>query len=249
MMRVDCITLFPELIQANVAAGVIGRAHERALVETKTWNPRDYADGNYRRVDDKTAGGGAGMVMMIEPLRKALEAIRADLGADASPHVIYFSPQGKALTQQRVRELAQMDNLILVCGRYEGVDERVLTHAIDEEISLGDFVLSGGELPAAVLIDAVTRVQDGALNDMDSARFDSFEDGLLDHPHYTKPNVDEWGDIPAVLLGGNHAEIARWRRMQQLGRTYLRRPDLLEKLKLSKADQSLLDQFLANLQA
>ena len=245
-MRIDCVTLFPELIDATVAQGIVGRAHARELVSTHAWNPRNYAQGNYRRVDDRTAGGGAGMVMMLEPLRQTLDAIKAQQH-DSKPHVIYFTPQGKPLTQQRVRELAAMDHLILICARYEGIDERFVANAVDEEISLGDFVLSGGELPAAVLIDAVTRVQEGAMSDMDSARFDSFEDGLLDHPHYTKPNTDEWGDIPEVLLGGNHAEIAKWRRMQQLGRTYLRRPDLLAKMELSGADMALLDQFIANL--
>ena len=243
MMRIDCITLFPELIEANISAGILGRAVERGLLECHTWNPRDFASGNYRRVDDKTAGGGPGMVMMIEPLRETLKAI--DAAVPASKHVIYFSPQGKQLTQKRVRELAAMPNLVLLCGRYEGVDERVLHHVVDEEISLGDFVLSGGELAAAVLIDAVTRVQDGALNDAESATNDSFEDGLLDHPHFTKPNEDEWGSIPEVLLGGNHKEIARWRRKQQLGRTALRRPDLLAEMTLNAADQGLLAEFLA----
>lgn len=243
MQRIDCITLFPELIEANVAAGILGRAVERGLVECHTWNPRDYATGNYRRVDDKTAGGGPGMVMMIEPLRETLKAI--DVAVPAPKHVVYFSPQGRTLTQARVRELAAMPNLVLLCGRYEGVDERVLANAVDEEISLGDFVLSGGELAAAVLIDAMTRIQDGALNDAESATNDSFEDGLLDHPHYTKPNEDEWGTIPEVLLGGNHREIARWRRKQQLGRTALRRPDLLDSAGLSAVDQALLAEFQA----
>jgi tRNA (guanine37-N1)-methyltransferase len=243
-MRIDCITLFPELIQAAASAGIVGRAHERALVQTQTWNPRDYAVGNYRRVDDRTAGGGAGMVMMLEPLRQCLQAVKVE-AAEVTSHVVYFSPQGKPLTQARVRELAAMPHLVLICGRYEGVDERFIANAVDEEISLGDFVLSGGELPAAVLIDAVTRVQEGAMSDMDSARLDSFEDGLLDHPHFTKPNSDEWGDIPAVLLGGNHAQIAQWRRQQQLQRTFERRPDLLESAPLSPADRQFLDRLRA----
>lgn len=224
-MRIDILTLFPDFIRQAVAFGVLGRACERGLLQVEAWNPRDYAEGGYRRVDDRPFGGGPGMVMMIDPLSKALAAARA---ADPRPaHVIHLSPQGRPLVQARVRELAAMERLVLVASRYEGVDERFIEHEVDEEISLGDYVLSGGELGAAVLVDAIARLQDGALNDAESARQDSFEDGLLDCPHYTRPLQHAYGEVPAVLLSGNHADIARWRREQSLSRTWDRRPDLL----------------------
>lgn len=223
-MRFDILTLFPEFIHQTVAFGVLGRACERGLVEVHAWNPRDYAEGGYRRVDDRPFGGGPGMVMMIDPLARALAAARA---ADpCPPHVIHLSPQGRPLTQARVRELAAMPRLALVCSRYEGVDERFIEHEVDEEISLGDYVISGGELGAAVLVDAIARLQEGALNDAGSAAQDSFEDGLLDCPHYTRPLQHPYGVVPQVLLSGNHAEIARWRRAQSEARTRERRPDL-----------------------
>ena len=228
-MRIDILTLFPDFIRQAVAFGVLGRACERGLVEVEAWNPRDYAEGGYRRVDDRPFGGGPGMVMMIDPLSRALAAARE---ADPRPlHVIHLSPQGRPLTQARVRELAAMPRLALVCSRYEGVDERFIEHEVDEEISLGDYVISGGELGAAVLVDAIARLQDGALNDAESAVQDSFEgEGLLDCPHYTRPVDHPFGHVPDVLLSGNHAEIARWRRAQSLARTQARRPDLLPDL-------------------
>jgi tRNA (guanine37-N1)-methyltransferase len=213
------------------------------LLSLHGWNPRDHAEGNYRRVDDRPFGGGPGMVMMIDPLRACLAAARA---ADpAAARTVYLSPQGRPLTQARVRELAAEPRLVLLCGRYEGVDERLLAAEVDEEISIGDYVLSGGELAAAVVVDAVARLQEGALNDAESAVQDSFEgDGLLDCPHYTRPVEHALGDVPAVLLSGNHAEIARWRRQQALGRTWLRRPDLIDREALSAADRKLLQDFL-----
>ena len=228
-MRIDILTLFPDFIRQAVAFGVLGRACERGLVEVEAWNPRDYAEGGYRRVDDRPFGGGPGMVMMIDPLSRALAAARE---ADPRPlHVIHLSPQGRPLTQARVRELAAMPRLALVCSRYEGVDERFIEREVDEEISLGDYVISGGELGAAVLVDAIARLQDGALNDAESAAQDSFEgEGLLDCPHYTRPVDHPFGLVPDVLLSGNHAEIARWRRAQSLARTQARRPDLLPDL-------------------
>lgn len=243
-MRFDIISLFPEFVAQLAAHGVVGRAGERGLLSIHGWNPRDHAEGNYRRVDDRPFGGGPGMVMLIEPLRAAIRAARA---ADPAPaKVIYLSPQGRRLDQRKVRELASEARLVLLCGRYEGVDERLLQAEVDEEISIGDYVLSGGELAAAVLIDAVARLQDGALNDAESAVQDSFEgDGLLDCPHYTRPVEHELGPVPEVLLSGNHAQIARWRRQQSLGRTWLRRPDLLDEAMLSKADRALLDEFRA----
>lgn len=240
-MRIDVLSLFPEFVAQCAGFGVVGRAVERGLLSIHGWNPRDYAQGNYRRADDKTFGGGPGMVMMIEPLRAALDAAR--LADEVPAPVIYLSPQGQPLTQEKVRELAALPRLILLCGRYEGVDERFVAHEVDEEISIGDYVLSGGELPAAVLVDAVARLQDGALNDMESAAQDSFEDGLLDCPHYTHPASHAWGEVPAVLRSGDHAAIARWRRQQALGRTWLRRPDLLDAVELSKSDRKLLEEF------
>ena len=243
-MRFDIVSLFPEFVAQVAAHGVVGRAGERGLLSLHGWNPRDHAEGNYRRVDDRPFGGGPGMVMLIDPLRAALQAARA---ADAAPaKVIYLSPQGPRLTQAKVRELASGERLILLCGRYEGVDERLLAAEVDEELSIGDYVLSGGELAAAVLVDAVARLLDGALNDADSALQDSFEgDGLLDCPHYTRPVEHALGAVPEVLLSGNHAQIARWRRMQALGRTWLRRPDLLDEATLAKADRALLEAFRA----
>lgn len=241
-MRVDVVSLFPEFIAQCAGFGVVGRAQERGLLSLQGWNPRDYAEGGYRRVDDRPFGGGPGMVMMIEPLQACLAAARA---ADTQPAaVIYLTPQGAPLTQKKVRELAMRPRLILLCGRYEGIDERLVAAEVNEEISIGDYVLSGGELAAAVVIDAVARLQEGALNDAESAAQDSFEaDGLLDCPHYTHPAGHALGEVPAVLRSGDHAAIARWRRQQALGRTWLRRPDLLNEEGLSKADRALLQAF------
>lgn len=241
-MRIDVITLFPEFIESCARLGVVGRARERGLIQVEAWNPRDFATGNYRSADDRPYGGGPGMVMMIDPLRRALESARA---AGAGGKVVYLSPQGTRLDQAKVAELAQRDRMILLSGRYEGVDERFLEHAVDEEISIGDYVLSGGELAAAIVIDAVGRLQEGVLNDAESAAQDSFSNGLLDCPHYTRPEHHEWGDVPAVLLSGDHAAIRRWRLQQSLGRTWLRRPDLLGKLPPDKDMQALLAGFQA----
>jgi tRNA (guanine37-N1)-methyltransferase len=244
-VRVDVVSLFPEFVAQMSAHGVVGRALERELLTLHGWNPRDYATGNYRRVDERPFGGGPGMVMLIDPLRDCLAAARA---ADPAPaKVVYLTPQGERLTQAKVRELAQRERLILLCGRYEGIDERLVSAGVDEELSIGDYVLSGGELAAAVVVDAIARLQDGALNDSESATQDSFEDdGLLDCPHFTRPVEHELGVVPAVLMSGNHAEIARWRRQQALGRTWLRRPDLIDAGSLSRSDRQLLDDFLAD---
>jgi tRNA (guanine37-N1)-methyltransferase len=242
-MRIDVVSLFPEFVAQCAAFGVVGRAVERGLLSIHGTNPRDFAEGNYRRVDDRPFGGGPGMVMLIDPLRRALEAARA--AASGRPRVVYLSPQGRPLDQAGVRRLAAEPRLILLCGRYEGIDERLVRAEVDEELSIGDYVLSGGELPAAVLIDAIARLQDGVLNDAESAAQDSFEDGLLDCPHYTRPVAHELGAVPEVLLSGDHARIARWRRMQSLGRTAERRPDLLAGRALSKADGELLNRYRA----
>lgn len=246
-MRIDVISLFPEFVAQCAAFGVVGRARERGLLSLHGWNPRDHAEGNYRRVDERPFGGGPGMVMLIDPLRASLQAARA---ADPAPaRVVYLSPQGVPLTQAKVRELASLDRLILLCGRYEGVDERFIAAEVDEEISIGDYVLSGGELAAAVVVDAVARLQDGVLNDADSAVQDSFQDGLLDCPHFTRPVVHELGAVPDVLMSGNHAHIARWRRQQALGRTWQRRPELLDEASLNKVDRQLLDAYRAEIEA
>jgi tRNA (guanine37-N1)-methyltransferase len=240
-MRIDVITLFPDFIDQCARIGVVGRARERGLLRIHTWNPRDFASDNYRSADDRCYGGGPGMVMMVDPLRKALAQVRAASGSDE--RVIYLSPQGRRLDQAKVACLAQRDHLILLSGRYEGVDERFLEHAVDEELSIGDYVLSGGELAAAIVIDAVGRLQEGVLNDAQSAQQDSFSQGLLDCPHYTRPEHDAWGDVPAVLTSGDHAAIRRWRLKQSLGRTWLRRPDLLERLELDKNTRALLGEY------
>jgi len=241
-MRVDIVSLFPEFIDQCAAFGVVGRARERGLLSLHGWNPRDYATGNYRRVDDRPFGGGPGMVMLIDPLRAAIDAARAADPVDTK--VVYLSPQGPRLTQAKVRELAARPRLVLLCGRYEGIDERLIEAEVDEELSIGDYVLSGGELAAAVVVDAIARLQEGALNDAESAVQDSFAaDGLLDCPHYTRPVEHALGQVPEVLMSGNHAEIARWRRMESLGRTWLRRPDLMDENALGKADRALLETF------
>lgn len=248
-LRVDVVSLFPDFVAQLAAHGVVGRAAERGLLTLAGWNPRDHAEGNYRRVDDRPFGGGPGMVMLVDPLRAALAAARA---ADPAPaHVIYMSPQGRRFDQAKARELAARPRLVLLCGRYEGVDERLLAAEVDEELSIGDYVLSGGELAAAVVIDAVARLLPGALNDAESAAQDSFEAAdaggplLLDCPHYTRPVEHALGAVPPVLLSGNHAAIARWRRQQSLGRTWQRRPDLIDLAALAPADRALLDEWLA----
>ena len=242
-MRIDVVSLFPEFVAQIAGHGVVGRAQERGLLSIHGWNPRDFASGNYRRVDDRPFGGGPGMVMLIDPLRAALHAARAASSAPAA--ITYLSPQGAPLTQAKVRALAGRERLILLCGRYEGIDERLIAAEVDEELSIGDYVLSGGELAAAVVIDAVARLQEGALNDAESAVQDSFEDGLLDCPHYTRPVEHALGSVPEVLLSGNHAEIARWRRDQSLARTLTRRPDLLDSAALTAEDRSRLEALVA----
>ncbi|EIL92275.1 tRNA (guanine-N(1)-)-methyltransferase [Rhodanobacter fulvus Jip2] len=240
-MRIDVVSLFPDFVRQCAAVGVVGRAQQRQLLQVEAWNPRDYTSDRHRTVDASSYGGGPGMVMMIEPLRATLTAVRN--AAPEPAHVIYLSPQGPRLTQGRVEALAKMPRITLLCGRYEGVDERLLAHEVDEELSIGDYVLSGGELAAAVVIDAVGRLQEGALNDALSAEQDSFANGLLDCPHYAKPVQDALGTVPEVLLSGDHAAIARWRLKQSLGRTWLRRPDLLSRCVLDKTSRALLDEF------
>jgi tRNA (guanine37-N1)-methyltransferase len=240
-VRIDVVTLFPEMIRAQAGYGIQGRALARGLVELATWNPRDYTLDRHGSVDDKPYGGGPGMVMQVQPLRAALQAAKS-AGPDAP--VIYLSPQGGRFTQDTARRLAARERLILLAGRYEGIDERLIDMEVDEELSIGDYVLSGGELPVLVVMDAVTRLLPGTLGDADSALEDSFMDGLLDYPHYTRPEQIGNRPVPQVLLSGNHAAIHRWRRKQALGRTRLRRPDLLEALALDDDDRALLNEFL-----
>lgn len=241
-MRIDVVTLFPELVRQVAEYGVTGRAVQRGLLSLHTWNPRDYTHDRHRTVDDRPYGGGPGMVMRYEPLRDAIRAVRAEAPA---ARVVYLSPQGRPLTQAAVREFAAEPGLTLIAGRYEGIDERLLEREIDEEWSIGDYVLSGGELAAMVLVDAVARLQPGALGDEDSAEQDSFSTGgLLDCPHFTRPETIDGMTVPQVLLGGNHADIERWRAKQSLGRTWRRRPDLLERIELDREQQALLEEFI-----
>lgn len=240
-MRIDVVTLFPDMLRERSGYGIQGRALDKGLLELHTWNPRDYTQDRHGSVDDRPYGGGPGMVMQVQPLRDAIRQARA---AGPRAPVIYLSPQGSRFDQPKARALAVQERLILVAGRYEGVDERLIDMEVDEELSIGDFVLSGGELPALVVIDAVTRLLPGALGDADSAQEDSFMDGLLDYPHYTRPEETDGLRVPSVLLGGNHAAIRRWRHKQALGRTWQRRPDLLAVLQLDQEQQDLLDEFI-----
>lgn len=246
MIQFDCVTLFPQMFAAITDYGIARRAREEGRWSLATWNPRDFTTDSYRTVDDRPYGGGPGMVMLAEPLEKAIGAAQ-DRVPGKRARVILLSPQGAVLDHAKVVELAGRERIVLVCGRYEAVDERLVRRAIDEEISVGDYVLSGGELAAMVLIDAVVRQLPGALNDAQSAAQESFVAGLLDCPHYTRPEVYEGERVPEVLLSGHHAEIERWRLKQSLGRTWLRRPDLLAKRQLSAAEQKLLAEFRAEM--
>jgi tRNA (guanine37-N1)-methyltransferase len=246
-VRIDVVTLFPEMIAQAAGFGVTGRARERGLWHLGLWNPRDFTTDNHKTVDDRPYGGGPGMVMLGEPLVQAIAAARAAQVAAgvAEPTVIHLSPAGVPLTHQHVLALALARNAgyVLLAGRYEGIDERLLTREADEEISIGDFVVSGGELPALMLIDAIARQLPGALHDEQSAQQDSFAAGLLDCPHYTRPEVLDGVAVPAVLLSGHHAEIRRWRLKQSLGRTWERRPDLLVDRTLSNEEAALLAEY------
>ncbi len=245
LRRYDVITLFPEMFAALTGSGITRRALDRGLYALGFHNPRDYTHDPHRTVDDRPYGGGPGMVMLAEPLTQSIAAARAAQATalGRSGRVIYLSPQGRRLDQAVVMELAAEPGLVLLCGRYEGVDQRLIDREIDEELSLGDFVLSGGELPAMALLDSIVRQLPGALNTAGSAQEDSFADGLLDCPHYTRPEVYDNERVPEVLLSGNHAAIRRWRLKQSLGRTWLRRPELLAARALSKTELKLLEEF------
>ena len=239
VIRFDVVTLFPEMFAAITASGITSRALEAGLYSVTTWNPRDFTADRYRTVDDRPYGGGPGMVMLVEPIERTLDAVKTAGGG----RVLYLSPQGKKLDHRRVLEFSKEKSLTLLCGRYEGVDERLLERRVDEEVSIGDFVLSGGEVAAMALIDAVVRQLPGALGDDASALEESFADGLLDCPQYTRPETYTGRRVPEVLLSGHHENIRRWRLKQALGRTWLRRPDLLAVKQLSAEESKLLEEF------
>ncbi|MFM5842796.1 tRNA (guanosine(37)-N1)-methyltransferase TrmD [Aeromonas sanarellii] len=241
-MWIGVISLFPEMFRAITEHGVTGRAVKSGLLQIECWNPRDFTHDKHRTVDDRPYGGGPGMLMMVQPLRDAIHAAKQAAGDGVK--VIYLSPQGRKLTQAGVTELATNQKLILVAGRYEGIDERVIQTEVDEEWSIGDYVLSGGELPAMTLIDAVSRLVPGVLGDQASAEQDSFTDGLLDHPHYTRPEVLDGLTVPEALTSGNHEVIRRWRLKQSLGRTWQRRPELINNLALTDEQESLLAEYV-----
>ena len=247
MIHFDVVTLFPEMFEAITGSGITQRARDKGFYELVLWNPRDFSTNAYRSVDDRPYGGGPGMVMMAQPLSKAMAAARQrqlSCGVRRT-RTIYLSPQGRPLTQKIVEEMGQLEGLVLLAGRYEGVDERLLESEVQDQISIGDYVLSGGELPAMVLMDALIRRIPGVLNDAESAQQDSFEEGLLDFPHYTRPELYHDEQVPAVLLSGHHMEIDRWRMKQSLGRTWERRPDLLATVKLSPDQAALLEEYIA----
>ncbi|MCL1080237.1 tRNA (guanosine(37)-N1)-methyltransferase TrmD [Parashewanella spongiae] len=241
-MWLGIISLFPEMFRTVTDFGVTGRAVKNGLLELSIWNPRDFTHDRHNTVDDRPFGGGPGMLMMVQPLRDAIHAAKAAAGDDVK--VVYLSPQGRKLDQRGVEELAINQKLVLVCGRYEGIDERIIQTEVDEEWSIGDYVLSGGELPAMTLIDSVSRLIPGVLGKQASAEQDSFSEGLLDCPHYTRPEHLDDLSVPAVLLSGNHEKIRSWRMKQSLGRTLLRRPELLENLALTDEQTDLLDEFV-----
>jgi len=240
-MDVDVVTIFPGMFAALSGYGVTGRAIERGQVKLRTWNPRDYTSDRYRRIDDRPYGGGPGMVMMAPPLAAAIDAARA--AQNGAGKVLYLTPQGRRLDHGGVQELARRPGLVVLCGRYEGIDERLIDARVDEEWSIGDFVLSGGEVAALALIDAVIRQVPGVLGNAESVEAESFVDGLLDHAHYTRPEVFEGRAVPGVMLSGDHGAIRRWRLRQSLGRTWLRRPDLLDLAGLDDEQRALLEEF------
>jgi tRNA (guanine37-N1)-methyltransferase len=246
-MQIDAITLFPEMFEAISQYGITRRALEEKIWSLNTWNPRDFTENAYRTIDDRPYGGGPGMVMLAQPLERAISAAKASqqqAGVE-EPWVIHLSPQGAPLNHAMVMNLSKRSGFIVLASRYEGVDQRLIQRCVDQEVSVGDFVVSGGELPAMMLMDAVLRQLPGVLGDADSAVQESFVEGVLDCPHYTRPEVYEGERVPPVLMSGNHADIQRWRKMQSLGRTWLRRPDLLDRLSLTAADRKLLEVFRA----
>jgi len=242
-MWIGVVSLFPEMFKAVTEYGISRRAVENGLLTLEVWNPREFTEDKHRTVDDKPYGGGPGMLMKVQPLKDAINAAKSK--AQAQCPVIYLSPQGKPLEQADLASLAMLPEMILVAGRYEGIDERLIESAIDMEVSIGDFVASGGELPAMLLIDGVTRLLPGAVGDAGSVEQDSFSNGLLDYPQYTRPETEDGLTVPEVLMSGDHGQIARWRKMQSLGRTYKKRPDLITARTLTEEEKQLLDEYLA----
>lgn len=242
-MWIGVVSLFPEMFKAVTDYGISRRAVENGLLTLEVWNPREFTEDKHRTVDDKPYGGGPGMLMKVQPLKDAINAAKSK--AQAQCPVIYLSPQGKPLEQADLASLALLPEVILVAGRYEGIDERLIESVIDMEVSIGDFVASGGELPAMLLIDGVTRLLPGAVGDADSVEQDSFSNGLLDYPQYTRPETEDGLTVPEVLMSGDHGQIARWRKMQSLGRTYIKRPDLITARTLTEEEKQLLDEYLA----
>jgi tRNA (guanine37-N1)-methyltransferase len=243
-MRIDVITLFPELVEQVISCGVVGRAADKKLLQLNCWNPREYTLDRHRTVDDRPYGGGPGMLMKVQPLQDTIVAVRQQ---DEQGRLIYLSPQGVPVKQAMLRQQVDKGSVIFLCGRYEGIDERLIRQEVDEEWSIGDYVISGGELAAMVCIDAMTRLIPGALGHEQSAQQDSFSDGLLDCPHYTRPEQFAGHKVPEVLMNGNHQQIQDWREQQSLGRTWQRRPDLLEQMVLDDRQQNLLDEFIDEL--
>lgn len=243
-MRIDIITLFPEMCETVMAESIIGRARKKGAIQVCCHQIRDYANNKHNRVDDCPFGGGMGMLLMAEPIALCLDDLIEQLGE--KPHVVYMSPQGKTLTQKRVRELAQCENLTLLCGHYEGIDERIIEEYVDEEISIGDYVLTGGELPALVVADSVSRMIDGVLSDDECFEEESHFNGLLEYPHYTRPAVWRGRKVPDILVAGNHGKVEKWRREQSVLRTLKKRPELLERAVLTKDDQKVLEKLRKN---
>ncbi len=247
LMRFDVVTLFPEMVTTSASYGVTGRALQRNIVTLAVWNPRDYTHDKHRTVDDRPYGGGPGMVMKYQPLHDAVTHAKKIATLTENCKVVYLSPQGKLITQDLLSEACQLSQLILIAGRYEGIDERFVKLDCDDEWSIGDYVISGGELAALIVIDAITRLLPGVLGDAESAEQDSHFNGLLDCPHFTRPEQLEAYSVPDVLMSGNHADIARWRMKQALGRTWQRRPDLLKKKNLNAEQEHLLKEFIVEL--
>ena len=239
-MRFDVVTLFPDLIEEALCHGITGRAIKENQLMLRTWNPRDFTNSKSGRIDDKPYGGGPGMVMESEPLIRTIKAAKK---SSSSSYVVYMSPQGERFSQKKAEEFLQHKDIVLLSGRYEGIDERVVEHEVDEICSIGDFVVSGGEIPALLVIDAVCRLEEGVLGDPDSANQDSFSNGLLEFPQYTRPDSNKFGDVPSVLLGGNHSEIATWRLKESLRRTFRLRPDLLEGRDLTNQEKVLINEI------
>jgi tRNA (guanine37-N1)-methyltransferase len=242
-MWIGVVSLFPEMFKTVTDYGISRRAVENGLLTLEVWNPREFAKDKHRTVDDKPYGGGPGMLMKVQPLKDAINAAKKK--ARTQCPVIYLSPQGKPLEQADLASLAMLPEVILVAGRYEGIDERLIESAIDMEVSIGNFVVSGGEVPAMLLIDGVTRLLPGAVGDADSVDQDSFSNGLLDYPQYTRPETEDGLTVPEILMSGDHGQIARWRKMQSLGRTYEKRPDLITGRMLTDEEKQLLDEYVA----